>query len=170
MLGGRGAHSATLQGSTRRFPSSSPRPFGHNAPRSRVLLSSAGKDTGAAKEKGPDGSDGPGKADFSAYWSLRIKQALDNRRKYLEDIDRKGIPESELVKKVEQRAMEYGQQLNAMDEEERELIKLKLEAQRQLQESAGKGAAAGSPFEGVISPQQAALVTEADIKAARAEL
>lgn len=127
-------------------------------------------------EKKPDG-DGPGKADFSAYWALKIRQMFDNRRKYLQEIDMKGIPESEWAKKFEQKAQGNLEEIQALEEEQREIKRMKLQARRQLQEEASKGreqlvmkADKGATSLSLPTLEEASDVIERDIQSARDNL
>jgi hypothetical protein len=167
MLGERGLliHSCPL-------PSSSSRRIQVGRGRLRIFKQHAGgKDTKSTKPA----DDGPGRADFSAYWSLRLKQMMDNRRKFLEDIDRKGIPESELARKFEDRAMQQKAQLEKMDEEERQVKMLKLKARRQLQEEAAKASTSGDLSAGardlaIMSADEAAAIGDQDLQLALDDL
>uniref|UniRef100_A0A7R9Z7Q8 Uncharacterized protein n=1 Tax=Chlamydomonas euryale TaxID=1486919 RepID=A0A7R9Z7Q8_9CHLO len=128
----------------------------------------------AARNKKDDGGKGSeqGKADFSAYWSLKIKEAFDKRRKYLEEIDRKGIPESEFVQEIEARADGTLVELREHIAERRRLEQVKMEARKQLDAQAQADAErlyqAGTPVP--MSAADAEVVAMQDIQNARRDL
>jgi hypothetical protein len=102
---------------------------------------------------------------------MRLQEAFDKRRKFLEEVDRKGIPESDFVKQIEQTAIDIKMEMDALKEEERQLRQVKLEAGRQLQEQAQQDAArifatTAQPVE--MTEQQAQEQTMRDIERARA--
>ncbi|KAG1673019.1 hypothetical protein FOA52_005949 [Chlamydomonas sp. UWO 241] len=126
----------------------------------------------AARNKDKDKGSEQGKADFSAYWSLKIKETFDKRTKYLAEIDRKGLPESEVVQKIEAKAEETLEELAGLEDEQRRLKRVKLVARQQLaaqaKEDAERAYQAGTA---VPMPAAAAdAVTRQDINDARADL
>lgn len=100
------------------------------------------------------------------------QEAFDQRRKFLEEVDRKGIPESEFVEKIDARADETLAELSEIEAERRQLKKIKYQAKKQLEEQARADAErlyqAGSPMS--MPSADADAMTRQDIQSAREDL
>ncbi len=143
-----------------------------NTPSSRhldVRRFAAGNDGKDVKKKNQGGGGEQGKADFSAYWSLRIKEFFASRKKTIEDMERKGMPEPDMVKKLNQKARERMEAMEVLLEEEAKLKQMKMEARRELGEQARKSE---RPIAGFVAmqPDEAAAVTNQDVELARASM
>ncbi len=151
-------------------------------------LTVARSKAGDGKGKGgtSDNKADPNKADFSAYWSLRIREFFSQRRQYLEQAGKGGPTESVWEKRLREQKEVEQQRLAQLQEQElvlrregaqfdqaasaaaaakaqdllrpveRMLVDDPAEARRTLQEPAG--------------PQEAAQLVEQDIMRARAHL
>ena len=104
-----------------------------------------------------------------AHFSMRY---MENRR--VEEMERKGMPDPEIVTKLQQRAEEELKILSEMAAEEKRLKQMKLEAQQALdaqafkegQERLGRDQGAEVP----MRQEDADAVTDRDIEMARASL
>ncbi|GAX74684.1 hypothetical protein CEUSTIGMA_g2132.t1 [Chlamydomonas eustigma] len=122
-----------------------------------------------SNKDGKDKGDSQGKADFSAYWSLKIREFFSNRKKVLEDMERKGVQEPELVRKLQAQLEEEMEGMRAQQEEERKALKLKMAAQKELEIQKARDS-------GITDEQMDALAAqdksygEHDVKNAREEM
>lgn len=102
---------------------------------------------GGDKERGNPGQadSGQGKADFSAYWSMRVREFFSARRQYLEGAKRKEIVEPDALIELGQRVEEMERQREkqrAAAREEQALVD-----QEALQEAAAEATRMLRPLE-----------------------
>lgn len=131
------------------------------------------------KEGGKDGGDKANvrKADFAAYWSLKIKELFANRRKFIEEAERRGMPTPEMVKKLDMRADKMQAELDILELESSKLEAIRREENRvKNQESAAQAEvmlSSNAFFKDErqpLSPEEENLLAEKDIDRARSSL
>ena len=114
------------------------------------------------------------KADFSAFWSLKIREFFDNRKKNLEESERKGMPEPEIVKKLQKQAGEQMEAMQLLGAEEAQLRAMKLQARQELAQEALRDAPRRLSLDPKarvpMQPEGVDALTEQDIELARANL
>lgn len=105
--------------------------------------------------------------------ALNVQETFDSRRKYLEEIDRRGLPPSELVEKIDQQAQAALTELHTIEEHQTQMRAIKAAARKQLEEQTNADAAHLFKTTGATVPMSAAdadALTLQDVQLAREDL
>lgn len=89
----------------------------HPAPSSVVCSAKKGKGSG---DKGDEKADAK-KADFSAYWSLKVRQWFSARKDYLEGSEEQRGKRPEILKKLDEAIVEKQQEMDRLNDAERQV-------------------------------------------------
>mmetsp|Transcript_16526 Transcript_16526/g.35749 ORF Transcript_16526/g.35749 Transcript_16526/m.35749 type:complete len:326 (+) Transcript_16526:103-1080(+) len=111
------------------------RPALSRSSRLRVRAAQPDGKGNAAGGKGDDKAD-PRKADFSAYWSLKIRELFSSRRKYLEEVSKKNMPEPEFLKKMQKQIDVEQAEVDKLGEEQQLLQRIKYLNDQDLEKEA----------------------------------